>query len=97
MGVVISLVINGLLVILSFNHPELGPEFQKGLGLFMLVFWLISLVGTILYANTKNKKAAILATVGFALFVPIGLIGVISMRNQMDRDTREKFVEEEKK
>jgi hypothetical protein len=54
------------------------------LGGILLVFWLVSILGAILFHRTGQRAFAIAAIVGFVLFLPIGLIGMYGVRQMMN-------------
>ncbi|MCP3927414.1 MAG: hypothetical protein GY714_33060 [Desulfobacterales bacterium] len=91
MGLVgLSLGINGLITLMYLD--ELG-EF----GIIMVGYWLFSLITSIAYSQTKNKVLGVLAFIGFAGYIPIGLIGVFGIRKMMDEEKRNEVIAEERR
>lgn len=79
-----------LVVLLCFEFGY-GVEYI-GLIIFLRLGVLLSLAG-FLYPKTQNKLWAYIAMVGFAFFVPVGLLGMIAMRNKIDKYEKEAFLE----
>ena len=91
-GVIISLIIN-LLVSFSIFGLDLPAEIKTIIFFIMSAFWLTSLAGSIIYFLTKNKSFALLGIIGFAVFMPIGLIGAVSLRNIVNEEEKKEFLE----
>ncbi len=74
--VVASLLINTLLsVLIGLNPEDPSPTFAMIMGSFVA----LSLVGLLLLQSGKLKAGNVLAFIGFALFVPIGIIGMMGV------------------
>ena len=73
-----SLIINFLVMCGFFIIDE------PSLAMVMLGAWLVSLLGSIGFMATKAKPAAYVAMAGFALFIPIGAIGIVGLRKILD-------------
>ena len=54
---------------------------------------LLSLMA-ILYQKTKNKFFAYIAMLGFFIYMPIGIMGIVTVRNEMDKESKLKFLKE---
>jgi sugar phosphate permease len=80
----ISVLINTVISFAFYARDDLPAGARTVFLLVMLGFVLLSLCGTLLYAQTEKKVYATLATLGFFIFVPIGLIGMIGV-NKMTR------------
>ena len=94
-GIIISLIINLLVNITIFGLTF--PRIIKLILFFiMLSFWILSLAGSIAYFSTKNKIFANLGIIGFAVFMPIGLIGAINLKNLLNEEERKNFLEKTK-
>lgn len=74
--IVASLIINSLIVLLVSIQPS-GPGMY--FGAFMGTFVVLSLIGLFLLKSGNRKIGYALALVGFGIFVPIGLIGMIGV------------------
>ena len=85
--IVVSVVINGLLALVL----GASGEYPQGLSIAMGISVLVSVGGAVLIATGARKPGAILVMIGCALFVPIGLIGVIGGRRVLDELKREAF------
>jgi len=85
--IIASVIINGLLVLLLGTTGE----YPAGLSIAMGVSVLVSLGGALLIAAGARRPGAILVMIGCALFVPIGLIGVIGGRRVLDELKQEAF------
>jgi hypothetical protein len=68
---------NLILVILLFTEIPI-------LGTVLLVFWLVSILGTALFHRTGQRAYAVAAIGGFVLFLPISLIGMYGVRQMMN-------------
>ncbi|AKJ30162.1 hypothetical protein [Caldimonas brevitalea] len=83
---IVSILIN-LMVSASFMaRDDISESFRMGLVLVLLGFLFLSLIGTLGYAATRRTPFAVMAFIGFIVFVPIGLIGVFGMRKMMAAD-----------
>ncbi len=92
MGMVVtSLVINFILMIFSMAQFLDDPDakyFAMAIFIALMIFWLMSLTGSLMYHKTKKNSFGIIAIIGFAVYVPIGLIGAIGIRKLMDEEKR---------
>ena len=61
--------------------------------IIMGIALLLSFLGLI-YQKEKNKYFAYIAMVGFIIYMPIGLFGLVSIRNEMDKESKLKFLKE---
>jgi len=84
--VYLSLIINFLVSFSVLGEDESSIAF----GLFVIFAsgWVVSLVGVVCYQNNQARWAYITAAIGFAVFIPIGLLGLFGL--QQDRSEREK-------
>ncbi|TEW48286.1 hypothetical protein [Psychromonas algicola] len=57
---------------------------------------LFSFIG-LLYHKTKNKFFAYLGIASFIIYLPIGLFGIISIKNEMDKESKLKFLQGQEK
>lgn len=85
-GAFLSIAINFFITLSFAFREDMGPVFRTVFTTILLGFVLTSLIGVLLYGKHRKKSHAIVATVGFAFFVPIGFIGVFSLRKQMKAD-----------
>ena len=83
----VSLCIQLLLIILV----QLDSEYSPVNYVFVPAFFLSTL--GFLYAKTQKKIFAYISMAGFLVFVPIGILGVIAVRNTMDKELKRKFKE----
>ena len=70
----------------------LEPEYN----VFVTISWVVfamTLLGFV-YLKTRNKIFAYIAMIGFALMAPIGIIGLVALRNEMDNESKIKFLKE---
>lgn len=65
------------------------PEY-RGINVVFIPAFILTLNGFI-YQKTKKNIYAYLAMIGFAVFVPIGMVGIVAMRQQMDKEQHRKF------
>ena len=83
--VYLSLIINFLV---SFSVLG-GDDSSIGFGLFVIFAsgWVVSVVGVVCYQNNLARWAYITAAIGFAIFTPIGLLGLFGLhQDRSDRD-----------
>lgn len=80
---VLSLIINCLLSV--YFMAELGDAF----GVAIFGVWLFNLITSIIYLSTRNRFLGTLSLIGFALYIPIGLIGVYGVKGIIDDQNRE--------
>lgn len=76
-AVIISALNLVLVVLLLGEFPPVG--------FLMLLFWAMSFGGAVGYYFTQRRPFAILSFVGFVLFFPISLIGIVGVRKMMNR------------
>ncbi|TXR54450.1 hypothetical protein [Reinekea thalattae] len=55
--------------------------------------FILSALG-LLYIKTKHKLWAYLAMVGFVLGLPTGLMGLVAVRNEMDKESKREFLKD---
>ncbi|MCW7540460.1 hypothetical protein OOT46_21775 [Aquabacterium sp. A7-Y] len=80
---IVSVIIN-LMVSASFlARNDISDSFRGGLMVVLLGFLLLSLIGTLGYAATRMKLFAVMAFIGFGVFVPVGLIGVFGVQKMI--------------
>jgi hypothetical protein len=83
MGLIIaSIIIDSVLTLVYFDR-------SPGLAMFMALFVGLAIVGLICIATGAKKVGAIMAGIGSALFVPIGLIGVFGARQVLKQIAQE--------
>ena len=63
----------------KFTLPlnEYYQSIAESFTLACMIFWPISLIGTIFILNKKYKLGMILVTIGSFIFIPAGLIAII--------------------
>ncbi|WP_413692460.1 hypothetical protein [Psychromonas sp. KJ10-2] len=52
--------------------------------------WVLSLIGVVFYQRTRAGWAYIVAMIGFSIYIPIGLLGVLGLHS--DRKERDEKV-----
>ncbi|QRV22977.1 hypothetical protein [Marinomonas foliarum] len=83
----VSLCIQLLLILIIQSDPEYSPvNFLFIPAFFLATFGLI-------YAKTQKNIFAYISMAGFLAFIPIGILGVIAVRNTMDKESKRKFKE----
>lgn len=87
-GALICIFIDFFITLSILVRDDMGTTFKMYLFLILFIFVIISIIGTLLFRKSKKKSHGILAIVGFAFFVPIGFIGILSIRKQMDEILR---------
>lgn len=86
--------INGLMIaspiINLFLCAILGisGEYPGVLVIIMSLFALLSLMGLVVCHQTQGEHGSIMVTIGCALFVPIGLIGIFGVKKYKDEISR---------
>jgi len=83
-----SIIINTLVALSLLANPDYSDELIQTMTIVMGGFVLLSLIGMVLMSTNNYKLGSILAMIGFAIFVPIGLIGIIGVRKVSDARTR---------
>ena len=96
-GAIASIFINLILSIILIVQAEGAPGFQIIIGAILFLFILISVVGTTAYKLKQKRIFGILAIIGFAVFIPAGFIGALSIRKVMDDDLQKKYTNKELK
>lgn len=86
-----SMLLFEVLGVLSIDKT-LGSEYRI-LCYILGVGFLLSSCG-ILYQLTKKTFFAYLAMVGFIFYIPIGIFGMIAVRNKMDEESKIHFLQE---
>ncbi len=86
---IIWLVIQLLLVLFTMSS-----EGKESLIIFWLTlpFLILNCIGVIIIVSGKPKTGSILFLIGSAIFVPIGIIGVIGARKILNQIKEEKFI-----
>ncbi|MBK8013093.1 MAG: hypothetical protein IPK13_17270 [Deltaproteobacteria bacterium] len=88
----VSIGINGFIVgIMALGALEGEGEAPLFLVLAMAGAVALSLLGALMASGGERKLGARLVMVGCAVFVPIGLIGVLGARKILDEIDREEF------
>jgi|GEM_PF-6369482 len=91
MNIIISIILN-LLFLLSILLLNIPTAIKIFIFIILLIFWLCSFLGSIAYIITKNKEFGIVAIIGFLIFIPIGLLGIIHIKKLIDDDIKEEFL-----
>lgn len=81
----VSLLIQWLVI----GSISLDPEYSV-LAFVFIPAAVLSLVG-FFYPKSNSKAVAYISMAGFAFFVPIGLLGIVAVRNAMDKEAKDKF------
>ncbi len=85
--IIASVVINGILTVITAANPEMPGAFTAIMGLFVA----LSVIGAIMISSGSKKGGAIMVIVGCIFFIPIGLIGVFGARKVLDELKRAEF------
>ena len=93
-----SLIIN---FILGFITITSNAAADPGLATFLIFIvvpaWVSSLVGSQVYSSNPDKKwALVLGQIGFVVFFPIGLIGLIGLRKKAEEQALKEFQEKKR-
>ncbi len=80
-----GLVINTLITLLG------AAAYGAVLGLILLVFLILCILGTLLYASGVRKAGAALFIIGSIAYVPIGIVGLLGMRKAQDALKAQEF------
>ncbi len=88
----ISLVIRGFIIHFIINFNVLSNPEIPGLGLFLIPFTFINLIGLILILKGKQKIGANIFIYSSVIYVPIGLIGALGARNILNVLNKEAFL-----
>jgi len=86
--IIISVIVNSLVTLSLLFNPDFTGQFLLISVMTTGSFVLLSLVGVFLMSTEKHELGSILAMIGFAIFVPVGLIGVIGVRKISDARAR---------
>ncbi len=85
--IITSFIINIIIAIVASNDPALGSIGQPMM-IGMLVIWGFGIIGLILFLSTGKKAGVIMMIISFALFVPIGLIGIFGAKKVLEEINR---------
>ncbi|MFK8002757.1 MAG: hypothetical protein AB8H86_24445 [Polyangiales bacterium] len=82
----IGVVVNALVLLAAIDIGEF-----PALTVAFALFWLLSLAGVVVVLAGQRKAGAYMIMAGSALFVPIGIIGLLGARQILDKITEEDF------
>jgi len=90
--IIVSLIINTLLSYYFLDEfaatRQNSESFIQIMRIILGGFIITSVVGIVLMQTSSFRLGSILAIIGFALFIPIGIIGVFGVRKITDERAR---------
>lgn len=86
--VILGLVINILICVIFVSYAEADKDFLMGAVSVLGAFIALSILGVALMHTDQFKLGSVLALIGFAAFVPAGLIGVMGVKRARDARIR---------
>ena len=90
-GAVLSIIINFLSTMLILFRNDISNSFKLVLFTIFFAFLILSITGTILYRTKERDFYAVMAMIGFGIFVPAGALGIFSIRKMMDKYTTDNY------
>lgn len=87
----LSLLINFLLAFFVVT----STESLVALVLFIIFGsgWVLSLIGVVFYQRTRSRWAYITAMIGFLIYTPIGLLGILGLHSDRKERDEKAFLE----
>lgn len=83
---IISAVIHLLIAMSYLARDDISDSFRTPFVAGIMAFIALSVIGLVGYSATKKKAFAVMAMIGYGVFVPIGLIGVFGVMKLMKAD-----------
>lgn len=83
---IISVLIHLLIALSYYARDDISDGLRGPLVIGLLGFIALSVIGLVGYSATRKKAFAVMAMIGYGVFVPIGLIGVFGVMKLMKAD-----------